>query len=48
MIGKVMKTAAYMKAPRATFAMMHPFKAVKFGAIYMAMRALTKGRRQGR
>ena len=45
MIGKLMKTAAYVKAPKATFAMMHPLKAAKYGAIYMAVRALMKGRR---
>jgi hypothetical protein len=45
MIAKLMKTAAYMKAPRATFAMMHPLKAARYGAIYVAMRALMKGRR---
>ena len=48
MIGKLMKTAAYVKAPRATFAMMHPMKAAKYGAIYVAMRTLMRGRRQGR
>jgi hypothetical protein len=46
MIGKVLKTAAYVKAPRATFAMMHPLKAAKYGAIYMAVRTLMRrGRR---
>jgi hypothetical protein len=46
MIGKLMKTAAYVKAPRATFAMMHPLKAAKYGAIYMAVRTfMRRGRR---
>ena len=38
MIGRVAKMVAYAKAPRATYAMMHPFKAAKYGAIYMVMK----------
>ena len=41
-IGKLAKMAAYTKAPRATFAVMHPLKAVKYGAIYMLVRGLTR------
>lgn len=45
MIGKLMKTAAYVKAPRAAFTLMHPLKAAKYSAIYMAMRSVMRGRR---
>jgi hypothetical protein len=34
MLGKVLKGAAYVKAPRKTFAMLHPWKALKYGALF--------------
>ncbi len=39
-IGQIAKMAAYAKAPRAMFAMMHPLKAAKYGAIYLVLRRL--------
>ena len=42
MIAKLAKMAAYTKAPRATFAVMHPLKAAKYGAIYLVVRGLTR------
>ena len=33
MIRKIAKAAAYAKAPKATFATLHPLKALKYGAI---------------
>jgi len=42
MIGKLLKMAAYVKAPRGTFALMHPMKAAKYGAIYMLVRGVTR------
>ena len=41
-IGKLAKMAAYAKAPRATFAVMHPLKAAKYGAIYLLVRGITR------
>ena len=40
MIARIAKMAAYAKAPRAAFAMLHPFKAAKYGAIYLVLRRL--------
>ena len=42
MIGKLLKMAAYAKAPRGTFAMMHPMKAAKYGAIYLLVKGVTR------
>jgi hypothetical protein len=42
LLGKIAKMAAYTKAPRATFAVMHPLKAAKYGAIYMLVKGLTR------
>jgi hypothetical protein len=41
-LGKLAKMVAYTKAPRATFAVMHPIKAAKYGAIYMLVRGVTR------
>ena len=40
MIGTIAKFAAYAKAPRAAFTMMHPLEAAKYGAIYMVVRSV--------
>lgn len=42
MIGTIAKMAAYAKAPGATFMMMHPIKAAKYGAIYLLVRSVTR------
>jgi hypothetical protein len=44
MIGKLIKTAAYVKAPRAAFTLLHPLRAAKYGALYMAVRAVMRRR----
>jgi hypothetical protein len=44
MIGKLAKMAAYARAPRATFAVMHPVKAAKYGAIYLLVKGITRKR----
>jgi hypothetical protein len=36
MLKGLAKLAAYKKAPKATFAMLHPIKAVKWGALLFA------------
>lgn len=41
-IAKLAKLAAYAKAPRATFALMHPLKAAKYGAVYMLVRGIAR------
>ena len=40
MIARIAKMAAYAKAPRATYAMLHPFKAAKYGAIYWVVKGV--------
>ena len=42
LLTKIAKMAAYTKAPRATFAVMHPLKAAKFGAIYLIVKSVTR------
>ena len=44
MIARIAKMAAYAKAPRATFAMMHPLKAAKYGMIYWAVKSMMGSR----
>ena len=44
MIARIAKMAAYAKAPRAAFAMLHPFKAAKYGAIYWIMKRMMGSR----
>jgi hypothetical protein len=41
-LAKLAKMAAYTKAPRATFAVMHPLKAAKFSAIYMMVKGVSR------
>jgi len=42
MLAKLAKMAAYTKAPRATFAVMHPLKAAKYGAIYLLVKGVSR------
>jgi hypothetical protein len=44
MIARIAKMAAYAKAPRATYAMLHPFKAAKYGAIYWVVKGMMGNR----
>ena len=48
MIGLAAKMLAYKTAPKATYAVMHPFKAAKYGAIYMVMKRVMGRSRAGR
>lgn len=47
MVRGITKAIAYYKAPRSTFALLHPVKAVKLGALVLAGRMLM-GSRRGR
>lgn len=38
MIGRLIKGAAYVKAPLRTFVALHPFKALKLGAMYLVVK----------
>jgi hypothetical protein len=37
---KLLKLAAYTRAPKATFALLHPIRALKWGAVYYVGRKL--------
>ncbi|MEX0891040.1 MAG: hypothetical protein WEB88_02640 [Gemmatimonadota bacterium] len=43
MLRNIAKAAAYAKAPKATFAVLHPFKAVKYGILLWTARKLFSG-----
>ncbi|HUG39380.1 MAG TPA: hypothetical protein VMM12_02790 [Longimicrobiales bacterium] len=45
MIFKLAKLVAYKKAPAKTFAVLHPIKALKWGAVFFLISKLV-GRRQ--
>lgn len=48
MIGKLLKGAAYAKAPKKIFALLHPVRAAKLGAgIWLARKIFGGGRKQG-
>lgn len=38
MLRQIAKVMAYKKAPKSVFAVMHPMKAAKYGAIYMVVK----------
>lgn len=44
MIRKLFKAAAYAKAPKSTFAALHPFKAAKYGALFWVGKQLLGGK----
>jgi hypothetical protein len=47
MFGRIAKIVAYAKAPRKTFVLLHPVRALKFGAAYYAGKMLLEhGRRR--
>jgi hypothetical protein len=48
MFGRIAKIVAYAKAPRKTFLMLHPVRALKFGAAYYAGKLLIEGHRRRR
>lgn len=45
MLRSIAKAAAYAKAPKATFALLHPLKAVKYGLVlWTAKRIFSRGK----
>lgn len=44
MIRKLAKLVAYKKAPAKTFAVLHPMKALKWGAVFFLVSKLIGGR----
>ena len=47
MIGKLAKMVAYSKAPKKTFALLHPFRAAKLAAVFFIGRKLFGGKKSG-
>lgn len=48
MIRKLAKLFAYKKAPKSTFALLHPRRALKWGAILFLAKKLLGGRQEKR
>ena len=48
MISKLTKLFAYKKAPKSTFALLHPRKALKWGAVLFLAKKLLGGRQERR
>jgi hypothetical protein len=48
MIRSLFKTLAYTKAPKSTFALLHPGKALKYGAIFWLGKKLLGGGKRSR
>lgn len=48
MLRKLVKLVAYKKAPKSTFALLHPIRAVKWGAGLFLLKKLTAGLRRDR
>jgi hypothetical protein len=48
MFGRMLRGAAYVKAPVETFVLTHPLRALKWGAAYLAVKTLLDMRRRGR
>ena len=46
MVGKILRMAAYAKAPIHTFTLMHPMRALKLGATYLVVRKALGMRRR--
>lgn len=46
MIRKMMKALAYTRAPKSTFTLLHPAKALKYGAIFWLGKKLLGGSRR--
>lgn len=44
MFGKIAKAVAYARAPRKTFVVLHPIKALKFGAAFYVGKLLLGSR----
>jgi hypothetical protein len=43
MLRNIAKVAAYAKAPKTTFALLHPFKALKYGIVLWTARKMFGG-----
>lgn len=48
MFSKLLKLAAYKKAPVKTFALLHPMKALKWGAVILILRKVFGGGQEGK
>lgn len=49
MLRKLAKAVAYKNAPRKTFALLHPWKALKWGAaLFLAKKLFGRGKNGGR
>ena len=48
MIGRMLRGAAYAKAPVETFVLSHPLRALKWGAMYLTVKTLLDMRRKHR
>jgi hypothetical protein len=48
MLGRILKGVAYVKAPKETFAVTHPLRAIKWGATYLMVKTLLDMRRRQR
>lgn len=46
MFGKMVKALAYTRAPKSTFALLHPRKALKYAAIFWVGKKLLGGGRR--
>lgn len=46
MIRKLLKLVAYKKAPAKTFALLHPMKALKWGAVFFLVSKLVERRQE--
>ena len=40
MVGRVLKVVGYAKAPVKTFMVLHPLRALKWGAAYLAIKTV--------
>ena len=48
MIRRMLKGAAYVKAPIETFVVTHPLRALKWGAAYLVVKTVLDARRKHR
>jgi len=48
MMSKLLKAGAYVKAPKQTFAVLHPWKAAKLGALFWIGKRLFGSHRRAR
>ena len=46
MVGRLLKTAGYVKAPVKTFMVLHPMRALKWGAAYLVVKKVMEMQRK--